>query len=291
MTRRRMTVIVLVVVVLGLGAALLVDITRKKPEVRPSVSSSEELRPPVSSRAIDEMSLPRFITADFIELDKVENVSPFRSGGGHDYSADSSGETCRSKKHYFSPTMAARGGAEANKRRKELDARGETVPPPDESLAAKIFSPVDGIIFDVSKTHWGDALKIKPADQPAFVIEISHVFLYPGTTEGMTVKAGQRIAYTGNSTDMSITWSPGLDAARKVIDPTDEWFYVSYFSVMTDSVFAAYKARGVKDRGQMVVSREWRDAHPFECDGGTFLGNYEETRPEDTVFTLTPVDG
>ncbi|MEY4366552.1 MAG: hypothetical protein RLZZ305_1896 [Actinomycetota bacterium] len=187
--------------------------------------------------------------------------------------------------------MAARGGAEANKRRKELDARGETVPPPEESSAAKIFSPVDGTIFGISETHWGDALKIKPADQPAFVVEISHVFLYPGTTEGMTVRAGQRIAYTGNSTDMSVTWSPGLDAAREVIDPSDEWFYVSYFSVMTDSVFAAYQARGVNARDELVVSRELRDAHPFECDGGSFLENYEETRHEDTIFTLTPVGG
>jgi len=286
-----MLTLVPAVIVLGLGVALFVDMTRKKPEVRPSGSSAQELHPPVSSTQIDETSLPRFIEADFIELDKVENVSPFRSGGGHDYSADSSGETCRSKKHYFSPTMAARGGAEANKRRKELDARGETVPPPEESSAAKIFSPVDGTIFEISETHWGDALKIKPADQPAFVVEISHVFLYPGTTEGMTVRAGQRIAYTGNSTDMSVTWSPGLDAAREVIDPSDEWFYVSYFSVMTDSVFAAYQARGVNAREELVVSREWRDAHPFECDGGSFLENYEETRPEDTIFTLTPVGG
>jgi hypothetical protein len=76
-----------------------------------------------------ENHLPKFIQADFIELDKIETISLFRSGVGHDSSdAPSTGETCRSKKHYCSPTLEAQGGWEANRARKALDEAGEPVP-------------------------------------------------------------------------------------------------------------------------------------------------------------------
>lgn len=42
----------------------------------------------------------KFITTDYIELDKIDRVSKFRSGIGHDYRDDA--ESCRSMKHYFS---------------------------------------------------------------------------------------------------------------------------------------------------------------------------------------------
>ena len=88
-----------------------------------------------------EDHLPKFIQADFIELDKIESISLFRSGVGHDSTENPSiGETCRSKKHYFSPTMEARGGREADRARKALDEAGKPVPPPDDELAAKVYS-------------------------------------------------------------------------------------------------------------------------------------------------------
>ena len=230
-----------------------------------------------------ENHLPKFIQADFIELDKIETISLFRSGVGHDSSdTPSTGETCRSKKHYYSPTLEAQGGWEASRARKALDEAGEPVPPPDESLAAKVYSPVDGVITRVEQTHWGVEVAIRPDSEPGFLIRISHVFEYPETKVGVSVEAGQLIAFTANSTDMVIEWNGGSDSSGRT-------YLVSYFSVMPDSVFAAYQARGVTSRGQMVVTREWRDAHPFECVGTEFAENYEETRPEDTNVMLTPV--
>ena len=49
----------------------------------------------------DEKNVPKFITADFIDLSGVTSISKFRSGAGHDYS--DSDEKCRSMKHYFQP--------------------------------------------------------------------------------------------------------------------------------------------------------------------------------------------
>ena len=230
-----------------------------------------------------EDRLPKFIQADFIELDKIESISLFRSGVGHDSTeVPSIGETCRSKKHYFSPTMEARGGWEADRARKALDQAGEPIPPPDDQLAAKVYSPVDGVVTTVAPTHWGLEIAIRPDSNPEFRIRISHVFAYPDIKEGMSVAAGRRIAFTANSTDMLIEWNGGSDSNAQV-------YLVSYFAVMPDSIFEAYRSRGVTSREQLVVSREWRDAHPFKCVGTEFAENYEQTRPEDTNFVLTPL--
>src|SRR5437588_666737 len=47
----------------------------------------------------DPNHVPKVITANFIDLSRVYDISKYRSGAGHDYSLN--GETCRSMKHYF----------------------------------------------------------------------------------------------------------------------------------------------------------------------------------------------
>ena len=54
---------------------------------------------------VDAKGIPQFASADVIELDKISELSKFRSGEGHDYSDKF--ETCRSMKHYFLPQSAA----------------------------------------------------------------------------------------------------------------------------------------------------------------------------------------
>ena len=291
---------VVIALVIGVGAIVVVNSMREKPcrpsatrscaidtsgvnDPESSVAGTEKIEPARLPDPDYESHLPKFIQADFIELDKIESISLFRSGVGHDSSdTPSTGETCRSKKHYFSPTMEARGGWDADRARKALDEAGEPVPPPDEELAAKVYSPVDGVVTTVAPTHWGEEIAIRPESEPDFLIRISHVFPYPDIEVGMSVVAGQRIAYTANSTDMVIEWNGGSNSLHQS-------YLVSYFSVMPDSVFAGYQARGATSREQLVVSREWRDAHPFECVGTDFAEDYERTRPEDMNFVLTPI--
>lgn len=43
--------------------------------------------------------------------------------------------------------------------------------------------------------------------------------------------------------------------------------FVSYFDVMPDALFAAYQARGLQTRSDVIVSKAERDAHPFNCKG------------------------
>ena len=50
-----------------------------------------------------EDSIPKFVDCDYLDLDKINKISKFRSGMGHDYSDDF--ESCRSMKHYFNPNV------------------------------------------------------------------------------------------------------------------------------------------------------------------------------------------
>lgn len=279
MTASRRLVFVFIVVALAIAAV--------------AVGWSSRGRRNQSFRAVDEATLPQFLEADFIELDKIMEISPFRGAAGHDFSSDSTGETCRTKKHYFSPYMWVRGGETQHKIRKELDAQGLPIPPPDEKLAAKIFSPVDGVITSNDPTHWGWEVTIQPAAHEDFLLQISHIWMYPGIETGTQVTAGQAIGFTANSTDIVVEWSPGRQ--RLTIGGPDsryERYLVSYFSVMPDQIFARYVDRGIADREKLVFKKSSRDALPFKCDGtGLYSQDYYSTMPEVTmVFLEDPLE-
>jgi hypothetical protein len=61
------------------------------------------------------------------------------------------------------------------------------------------------------------------------------------------------------------------DIAVGVTTPTG-WRLLSYFDVMTDSMFAKYKARGINTRTNVIISKEARDADPLTYNGGRFAG-------------------
>src|SRR6266550_2197475 len=58
-----------------------------------------------SGLGIDKNNLPKFIQANFIDLDKIFSISKFRSAAGHSFAGGS--ETCRSMKHYIVPQYDA----------------------------------------------------------------------------------------------------------------------------------------------------------------------------------------
>jgi hypothetical protein len=51
------------------------------------------------------------------------------------------------------------------------------------------------------------------------------------------------------------------------------WKLVSYFDVLTDSLFQSYQAAGVSSRDSLIISKEARDADPLTCSGETFTGS------------------
>src|SRR3989344_5392000 len=80
------TLIVVAVLVLIFGVA------NKK--LASSINKSQP-----SEAAVDEQSLPKFIQADWIDLQYVASISKFRSAMGRGY--PDKHEECRSMKHYF----------------------------------------------------------------------------------------------------------------------------------------------------------------------------------------------
>lgn len=182
---------------------------------------------------------PRFVSANYIELDAIERISLFRSAVGHDYWDHF--ESCRSMKHYFHPYN-------------HLDW-----------AAIRIFSPVGGWISSISEEFLRDSgsqVQIRSEQYPEYTFIIFHVALSPGIEEGSRVGAGMQIGtHIGRMTTSDITVG---------VDDRDGYHLVSFFDVMTNELFSEYVNRGVQRRSDFIITREQRDADPLTCDGETF---------------------
>lgn len=186
----------------------------------------------------DSTSAPplRFITDDYIELEKIERISKFRSGIGHDYSDDA--ESCRSMKHYYQPKMTT------------------------EWSAVKIFSPASGIVVRTFDEWAGTQVHIRPLVSSAHTIILFHVSLLRPLSEGDTIASGAQIGtHIGAQTMSDIALFRSEGTGR---------FALSYFDVMHDSVFSRYIQRGVSSRTDVVIAAAARDADPLHCSGVSF---------------------
>ncbi len=192
---------------------------------------------------VDANGIPQFMSVDYIEIDNIYQISKFRSGIGHDYSDDF--ESCRSMKHYFQPKGSI------------------------EWSTVQIFSPVNGTISRINEGWAGAQIQIKSEEYPAFNFIIFHVNLTNPITVNDLVVAGQQLGTHIGSQTMS-------DIAISVSTPNG-WKLISYFEVMTDSIFQDYQARGLNSRNDAIISKEARDADPLTCDGEEFTdsGNLE----------------
>ena len=200
---------------------------------------------------VDVNNPPKFIQADFIDLSKIYSISKFRSAEGHDFSGN--GETCRSMKHYFTPQIDT-------SIKPEKAADGRTIPPqPNGKNDIDIYSPVDGTITDIAAERMpvGEQIYIKPTNAQDFTVRLFHVYKVNGIDKGVSVKAGQKIGVISGYSTTDIAIEGGRDQ------------FVSYFQVMPDKIFAAYKKRGATSRNDFIISKEYRDAHPVPCDQGS----------------------
>ncbi|HTI97962.1 MAG TPA: hypothetical protein VL527_03585 [Dongiaceae bacterium] len=191
---------------------------------------------------VDLNGLPRFAASNYIELSKIQSISRFRSGLGHDYSDDF--ESCRSMKHYFVP-------------RSGVDRSG-----------IQIFSPVGGTVFRMEPeqtANSGVQVWLKSSEYPAFYFVLFHMNPLAGLSPGAAVTAGQNLGTHINSDVVLYS-----DIAVRVDTPTGLKL-VSYFEVMTDTLFSAYQSRGVSTRSALIITREARDADSLTCNGEEFL--------------------
>jgi len=209
-----------------------------------------------SGIGIDKNNLPKFVTANFIDLDKIFSISKFRSGTGHDFSGG--GETCRSMKHYIVP--------QADSAAREYEKSNDGIPyPPDGKTDIPIYAPFDGTITQIGEERHpvGKQIFLVPDHANSFTVRLFHVYPVEGMTAGFIglggshVTAGQKIGVIAAHSDTDVSVQIGTM-------PWNDTF-VSVFDVMDDSVFAAYQKRGVADRSDLVITKDYRDANPLKC--------------------------
>lgn len=180
----------------------------------------------------EDTDTTHFVKHNYIELDKIANISRFRSSEGHDYS--DTYETCSSMKHYFRP-------------KNDVDA-----------ASIKIFSPVDGEVFIIFDEEAGKQIYIKSDLKPDHYFAIFHVNLLEGIVKGTKLTAGQQIGtHIGDQ-----SWS---DIAVMTGNPPEDFHLISYFNVISDDIFYKYTARGATSREQFIITKEQRAADPLNC--------------------------
>lgn len=188
------------------------------------------------------LGAPKFVKTDYIDLNKVTQISKYRSYVGHNYSdltqfgsADAIKipfkpvETCVSMKHYYSP--------------------------PD--VHTTIRAPVSGVISRVFEEELGTQIHITSDVQPAFTFSIFHINTLKPAVVGDRVEEGQVLGTHYSQQTFS-------DIAVAVHTPTG-YHLISYLETLTDEAFAPYQARGIATRESMVIPREVTDANRTTC--------------------------
>jgi len=188
-----------------------------------------------------EDAVPQFVASNYLDLNKIDRISKFRSGMGHDYSDDF--ESCRSMKHYFSPNVE------------------------DYSLI-EIFSPVDGVVVSMIESN-GIRINIKSSEYPEYQFIIFHIDPLPDLEIGDTILAGQQIGIHINNTTIS-----DIAVQRYVLhEGIFKKQLLSYFEVMTDELFSGnYLGPEINSRSDLIISHTERDASPLLCEGEEFIG-------------------
>lgn len=219
---------------------------------------------------------PPLLTTNFVNLDKIERVSRYRSCAGHVTVPQDNREKQRNMKHYFWVK--------------------KSITPIDEPV--EIYAPYDGFI-SVLRSDPAEKLEGEVAlvPQDAFVFlppvgrwtfSVQHINVRPGLNRGDKVKAGELLGTAtvrddgGGSFDI-VYAKFGL--RTKTIDNWTAPFtnLDSVFNHMTDAVFAQYTQKGAVSRKDFIITKELRDTNLCNYEGqGPYFSNQEE--PENWVF-------
>lgn len=181
---------------------------------------------------------PTLITSPHTEIEKISQISMFRSGFGHDYSTLP--DICCSMKHYF-----------------EFGNY--------DWAAVRMFAPADAIVVSWDQEqlpNGGYQLQMSSTIAPEIHINIFHL---AGNSSSFSV--GQKL-FSGQYLSTHI--GPITDSDIAVRNMTDNTL-LSYFDVMTDSVFTKYQQRGVRSREDMIITFSERQQFPLSpCPNGSF---------------------
>lgn len=203
----------------------------------------------------------KIITHDFVELDKIESISKFRSCQGHEYGSDESGEVPSSMKHYYNPKFPL------------YNNTNDTI---------KLFACFDGKITELS--DWepfigggeGRGRKMTIKGPQGYSAIYMHISILDNITNGKNVKSGDWLGFADCRSDSPTTTS-NFDIC--IHSGNNNQYIYSYFNFLTDEVFSLYQAKGITTRSTMIITAEDRIANECEC------GTPDPNHPDECRFT------
>lgn len=216
-----------------------------------------------------QKELPPLLIANFVNLDKIEKISKYRSCAGHTTVPQDMREMKRNMKYYFWV--------------KDEFLGNDTV---------EIYAPYDGIISVIrsepEKVLEGE-IWISPKKMFAMMppigmwsFSVQHINVRQDLKIGNEVKAGDLIGYAavadrgGDSFDIVYA---KLGLPPKNIDGWTAPFsdLDSIFNHMSDEVLAQFEKRGIT-RENIILSKEERDKNPCAYkDQGPYFENRDDS--------------
>lgn len=207
------------------------------------------------------------IQANFVDINKIESISKYRSCQGHVHVPRNNLETKRNMKHYFSL------------KKEFLNSNDQvTITAPFDGRL--LFMPT-GEIYLFPKSS---GLFIFPLTR--WFLDFDHIKKLTTLKTGQSVKKGEVLGYFdptkgNNAFDVLISVMGVPRQIDNWVSPVDK--LDSVFNYMSDEVFEEYKLGGVEKREDYILTKEYRDENPCVYDqGGPYFIHAAGT--DDTIY-------
>lgn len=202
---------------------------------------------------------PPKLTANFVDLNKIEKISKYRSCAGHLVIPQDGSQLRSNMKHYFWV-------------KKEF-IKDNTV---------EIYAPYHGYVSTLYKDEkenlegeiWISPKKIFALLPPfgMWNFSVQHINVRPNLKVGSEVKAGELIGYAALTDKAGDSFD--IVYAKLSIPPKriDNWSSPygdldSVFNHMDDNVFALYRQKGIPSKEDLLIGKEQRAQSPCKYNG------------------------
>lgn len=198
------------------------------------------------------LTSPQIVT-NVVDVNKIKQISPFRSCSGHTVIPQNGRETKRNMKHYFN-----------------------VLPEFNQEETVEIYAPYDGsvgLIRTGTDKFEGELWIAQDRGLLSFLppiglwmVNFEHIRPRPDLKYGTRVKAGELIGhgsfYVYKTGSFDVLYATIGFPPKKV----DNWLSPfgdldSIFNHMSDNVFAEYQQKGVT-KENIIISRDVRDRNP-----------------------------
>lgn len=220
---------------------------------------------------------PPLIVDNFVDLNKIEKISRYRSCVGHTTVPQDKSEMKRSMKHYFWVKPEFVG-----------------------TNAVTIFAPYEGYVSDVRSDPkenlegeiWIVPKRALPMLPPFGVWQFSvqHIIVRNDLRRGSEVKAGDIIGYAAIPSEDRASFD--IVYAKQALIPKmiDNWRSPfsdldSVFNHMSENVFVQYQGKEISSKEDLIISKEKRNENPCKyLERGPYFSNQDD--PSNWVIIL-----